>query len=188
MWLTVISSATVSLHYLARCLCSTATCRAPIQWSQINPDSTMKETGICFVHKNRSSPAWGKWCPSPHLKCVPPFHVWPPGCCIHPILYLKMIPPLRCLSPPAAKSWRRVRIKTQKMSVTNKNMWVCLFDLKRIIEHWFDYSSSCKFSFATQTLNVWKTFFVAQDVFHNAANILRWWYLSLIVGVHLFLN
>ena len=48
-----------------------------------------------------------------HLKSVPPFHVWPPGCCIHPIQYFKNVPPLLVsgpsyfLAPPAAKSWRR---------------------------------------------------------------------------------
>jgi len=31
-WLTAISSVTVSLHYLPRCLCSTVTYRASIQW------------------------------------------------------------------------------------------------------------------------------------------------------------
>jgi len=37
--------------------------------------------------------------------CDPPFHVWLPGCCIHPILYFKMPP---CgFWPPAAKSWQR---------------------------------------------------------------------------------
>jgi len=44
MRLTTISSVPVSLHYLPRCLCSTATCRAPIQWFQINPDYTTKKT------------------------------------------------------------------------------------------------------------------------------------------------
>jgi len=38
----------------------------------------------------------------PHLKSVPPFHVWPPGCCIHPIVYLKNVPPLR-FSPPCCE-------------------------------------------------------------------------------------
>ena len=28
-----------------------------------------------------------QWCPAP------PFHVWPTGCCIHPILYFKNVPP-----------------------------------------------------------------------------------------------
>jgi len=35
-----------------------------------------------------------QWCPVPPFKiCAPLFHVWPPGCCIHPILYWKMCPP-----------------------------------------------------------------------------------------------
>jgi len=44
---------------------------------------------------------------------APPFHVWPPSCCIHPILYFKNVPPLLVfgpswfLAPPAAKPWRR---------------------------------------------------------------------------------
>ena len=46
--------------------------------------------------------------------CVPPFHVWPPGCCIHPIQHFKNVTPLLVfgpsfwfLAPPAAISWRR---------------------------------------------------------------------------------
>jgi len=79
------------------------------------------ETNWYSYNKNRSSPAWGQWYPAP------PFHVWLPCCCIHPALYLKM---LWFLAPPA-KSWRRVWIQTHKIYFTNKNMWVCLFDLKR---------------------------------------------------------
>jgi len=30
---------------------------------------------------------------------APPFHVWPPGCCIHPIMYLKNVPPFWFLAP-----------------------------------------------------------------------------------------
>jgi len=67
-----------------------------------------------------------------------------------------------------------------------KNISVLIW-FETIIEYWFNYSSSIKFSSATQALNIWKTFFVAHDVFHNAGNIFRW-YLSLIVGVHLLLN
>jgi len=30
----------------------------------------------------------GKWCPALSFEiCAPPFHVWPPGCCLHPIQY-----------------------------------------------------------------------------------------------------
>ena len=49
----------------------------------------------------------GQWCP------VPPFHVWPPGCYIYPILCFKNVALrsvfwlLLVLWPPAAKSWRR---------------------------------------------------------------------------------
>ena len=39
--------------------------------------------------------------------CAPSFHVWPPGCCIHPIQYFKNVPPLLVFGPLAAKSWRR---------------------------------------------------------------------------------
>jgi len=38
-----------------------------------------------------------------------------------------------------------------------------------IIEYWFNYSPSFKFS--SENINIWKTYFVAQDVFHNAGNI-----------------
>jgi len=30
---------------------------------------------------------------------VPPFHVWPTGCCMHPILYFKNVSPLLVSSP-----------------------------------------------------------------------------------------
>jgi len=36
----------------------------------------------------------GQWCPAA------PFHLWPPGCCIYPILYLKNVPPLLVFVPP----------------------------------------------------------------------------------------
>ena len=29
-----------------------------------------------------------------------PFHIWPPGCYIHPILYFKNVDPFWCLAPP----------------------------------------------------------------------------------------
>jgi len=35
-----------------------------------------------------------------HLKSVPsPFHLWASGCCIHPILYFKMVTPFWFLAP-----------------------------------------------------------------------------------------
>jgi len=32
---------------------------------------------------------------------APPFHGWPTGCCIHPILYFKMRPPFWFMAPPS---------------------------------------------------------------------------------------
>jgi len=64
---TAISSITVSLHNLPRCLRSTATCRVPVQWFEINPHCTQKNTFL----------------------------------------------------------------QSHKACVTNKNIWVCIFDLKR---------------------------------------------------------
>ena len=53
---------------------------------------------------------------------APPFYVWPTGCCIHPILYFKNVPPLlffgpSCwfLAPPAAKFWRRACLSVAEM-------------------------------------------------------------------------
>ena len=54
------------------------------------------------------SPAGGQWCPAPPFEIgALPFHIWIPGCYIHPILYFKMWHPFWFLAPPAAKSWRR---------------------------------------------------------------------------------
>jgi len=48
-----------------------------------------------FAHVQAgSSPAGGQWCPAPPFEIgAPPFHVWPTGCCIHPILYFKNVSP-----------------------------------------------------------------------------------------------
>jgi len=36
----------------------------------------------------------GQWCLAPPFEIgVPPFHVWPPGCCIRPMLYLTIVAP-----------------------------------------------------------------------------------------------
>jgi len=60
-----LSAVSVSLHFLSRCLCSTVTCRAPIQWIQINPDSkpkkhirAIKTHKACVTNKNTSVPVW----------------------------------------------------------------------------------------------------------------------------------
>ena len=43
-------------------------------------------------------PIWNRW---------PPFHVWSPGCYIHPMLYFENVAPLLVFGSPHAKSWRR---------------------------------------------------------------------------------
>jgi len=42
----------------------------------------------------------GQWCPPPLFEIgAPSFHVWPPSCYIHPILYFKNVPPLLVFGP-----------------------------------------------------------------------------------------
>ena len=42
----------------------------------------------------------GQWCPAlPFEIGAPSFRVWPPDCCIHPILYLKNLAPLLVFGP-----------------------------------------------------------------------------------------
>ena len=73
-------------------------------------------------NKNRAIASGGPVVAFPLSKSVSPFHIWPSGCCIHPILYLKKISPLVVFGPPAEKSWRCIWIKTQKISVMKKNI------------------------------------------------------------------
>jgi len=46
---------------------------------------TCKDTQVLQYQGRRQRGASGAR--PPHLKSVPPFHVWPPGCCIYPIQY-----------------------------------------------------------------------------------------------------
>jgi len=53
-----------------------------------------------YVCCSGSSPARGQWCPPPPFEIgSPQFHVWPPGCYIHPILYFKNVAPLLVFGP-----------------------------------------------------------------------------------------
>ena len=55
-----------------------------------------------FDKRAGASPERDQWCPAPPFEIgAPPFHVWPTGCFIHPILYLKNV------ALPTAASWRR---------------------------------------------------------------------------------
>ena len=98
-WLTevtAISSVTVSLHYLPRCLCSTVTCGAPMisnkpkLHTKINPYS---------YNKNRTGASGGQGCPSPRLKYVPPISCLSPRLLHTSILYFKNVAPLWFLFP-----------------------------------------------------------------------------------------
>jgi len=59
----------------------------------------MKQTGIHTIKTGHRQRGASGTLPA-HLKSVHPFHVWPPGCCIHPILYLKKVPTPSGFWPP----------------------------------------------------------------------------------------
>ena len=79
-----------ALHYLSgRCVIFSVNFFAPLQFPEL-PQG----------RRQRGGP--------PHLTSVPPFRVWPPCCCAHPILYYKKCahPCDFCLShPPKKTSW-----------------------------------------------------------------------------------
>jgi len=53
-----------------------------------------------MFNQTGSSPAGGPVVPAPPFEIgAAPFHVWPPGCCIHPILYFKNVAPLLFFCP-----------------------------------------------------------------------------------------
>ena len=54
---------------------------------------------ISWLRPRAVASGGGQWCPAPHLKSVPPFHVWPPGCCVHPIQYFQNVAPLLVFGP-----------------------------------------------------------------------------------------
>ena len=68
-----------------------------------------------ITNLRRDVASWGPVVPGPPFEIgAPPLHVWPTGCCIHPILHFKNVAPLLVfgpsfwfLAPPAATSWRR---------------------------------------------------------------------------------
>jgi len=60
-------------------------------------------TTVTSVLDTESSPAGGSGARPPYLKSVAPFHVWTPGCCIHPILYLNNVIPFVVFGPPCCE-------------------------------------------------------------------------------------
>jgi len=77
--------------------------------------------------------------------------------------------------------------KTESSCVTNINIWVWLFELKR---YWNTDLIIVPLPNVLLQRKHWHLddLFAAQDAFHNAGNILRWWYLSIIVGVRWWFN
>jgi len=71
-------------------------------------------------NKNRAVASGVQWCPDPHLKSGPPFHVWSPGCCIYPILYLKNIAPLMVFGAPCCEILATGLNKNKQNYVANK--------------------------------------------------------------------
>jgi len=135
-------------------------------------------------NKNRLSPAWGQWWPAP--PCAP-ISCLAPGLLHTSNIVFKNVAPCG-FCPPCCKILATGLNKNREnLCYEQKHMSVLIW-FETIIECWLNYIPSSKFSSATHTLNIWKTFFVAQDVFHNAVNIHRWWDHSLIVGVHLLPN
>jgi len=54
--------------------------------------------------------------------------------------------------------------KNQKACVTNKNIWVCLFELNDKSRNWFDYSFSIEF-FCSANIHIWTTFLLLKTFF-----------------------
>ena len=82
----------------------------------------------------QTSPAGATVVLAPPFEIGAPISRLAPGCCIHPILYLKNVPPLLVLgpsfwflAPPAAKSWRRACLSSTKKIISEVfNCWMFL--------------------------------------------------------------
>jgi len=101
-WLTAISSVTVSLHCLLRCLCSTVTCRGP---PSVISNQLRLHTKINQYSYNKNMAVAGgiQWCPYPHCK------IWPPISCSVPLLLhisnivFENVPPLVVFGAPSCE-------------------------------------------------------------------------------------
>jgi len=89
----------------------------------------------------------GQWCPAPPFEIgVPPFHVWRPGCYIHPILYLKNEGPPSGFWPPAAKSWGRAWLSAVTVSLH------CLPKMSAFNSHMRQNTHYCKLTWILEDL------------------------------------
>jgi len=112
-----------------------------------------------------TAPAGGQWCPAPHLTSMPPISFLAPR-----LLYSSNITFKKCCSPcglwsPLVRNpgdgfeWkpRRFMLPTKTMSVP---IW-----FETIIEYWFNYSPSFKFSSATKTSTFGRPFLLHKTFF-----------------------
>jgi len=77
-----------------------------------------------LYNKTGPSPAGGKWCP-PHLKYMLPFYIWPPSCCIHPILYLKNVSPPCSFGTPLLRNSGGVSERKPRKFVLRRKTYEC---------------------------------------------------------------
>ena len=75
-------------------------------WTELNPGSMeFFPSEFClssFIRSCARAVASGgaSGARPPHLKSVPPFHIWPPGCYMNPIMYFKNVSPPSGFWPP----------------------------------------------------------------------------------------
>jgi len=74
----------------------------------------------------------GQWCPEPHLKYVPLISCLAPGCCIHPILYLKNVPSLWFLAPLQRNPGDGSNLTVPTLNATER-LFSCLRQLKNYL-------------------------------------------------------
>jgi len=73
---------------------------AGVTGNSTNYKNSQGDNSICSTRQGGRQ-LGGQWCPPPFEIGAPPFHVWPPGCCIRYIQYciFKMWPPLLFFCP-----------------------------------------------------------------------------------------
>ena len=109
--------------------------------------------------------AGDQWCPAPHLKSVSPISCLAPRFLYTSNIAFRNVAPLWFLVPLLRNPGDGSECKPRKFMLPTKNMSVLVW-FETIIEYWFNYSPSFKFSFATKTSTfgrpylLHKTFFI----------------------------
>jgi len=79
----------------------------------------------------------GQWWPASPFKIgAPPFHVWPTGCCIHPVLYFKNVPPPFWFSAPPSVFWPSLLLNSGDGPGCKSDVYVsypCVLHLKSFV-------------------------------------------------------